>query len=138
MLECTGVLLSTNVLMARLPTISERKLLASWLLSVFGQIQFERGNAAEAVEYFRRAVGLDPGNAEVQMNLGSAYFSLERLEDAAQAYRAAIEANPGLLEARANYAQLLLRQGNQAEAEEQLQKIAKQDPEHPMVQNFKV
>lgn len=42
MLECSGVLLSTNVVMVKLQTSSERALMASWLLSVFGQIQFER------------------------------------------------------------------------------------------------
>jgi hypothetical protein len=41
LLEQTGILLSTNVTMVRFPTSRERKLFASWLLSVFGQIQLE-------------------------------------------------------------------------------------------------
>lgn len=40
-LEHTGVLLSTNVPMVKLGTLKERQLLASWLLSIFGQLQFE-------------------------------------------------------------------------------------------------
>lgn len=40
-LEHEGILLSTNVPMVHLETPRERKLLASWLLSTFGQIQFE-------------------------------------------------------------------------------------------------
>jgi hypothetical protein len=35
------ILLSTNVLMVKFPTERERKLFASWMLSVFGQIQLE-------------------------------------------------------------------------------------------------
>lgn len=41
LLEQGGVLLSTNVPMIRFPTMRERKLFASWMLSVFGQIQLE-------------------------------------------------------------------------------------------------
>lgn len=40
-LEDDGVLLSTNVPMINLPDVLDRKLLASWLLSVFGQLQLE-------------------------------------------------------------------------------------------------
>ncbi|MCQ9206439.1 MAG: BpuSI family type II restriction endonuclease [Omnitrophica bacterium] len=39
LLEHNGILLSTNVPMVKLPTDRERKLLASWVLSVFGQMQ---------------------------------------------------------------------------------------------------
>jgi hypothetical protein len=41
LLEHNGILLSTNVHMVKLPNLRERKLLASWLLSVFGQLQLE-------------------------------------------------------------------------------------------------
>jgi len=41
LLEQNNVLLSTNVPMVKLPTDRERELLASWILSVFGQIQLE-------------------------------------------------------------------------------------------------
>lgn len=41
LLEHGGILLSTNVHMVKLPSLRERKLLASWLLSVFGQLQLE-------------------------------------------------------------------------------------------------
>lgn len=41
LLDQSGVLLSTNVPMIKLSDIRERELLASWILSVFGQIQLE-------------------------------------------------------------------------------------------------
>ncbi len=41
LLEQEGILLSTNVPMIKLPTNRERELFASWMLSVFGQIQLE-------------------------------------------------------------------------------------------------
>ncbi len=41
LLEDDGVLVSTNVLMVKLSSVEERILLASWLLSVFGQMQLE-------------------------------------------------------------------------------------------------
>lgn len=42
MLESEGILLSTNVPMIKFAAKEERQLFASWLLSVFGQLQFER------------------------------------------------------------------------------------------------
>lgn len=41
LLEEEGFMLSSNVLMVRLPTAQQRELMASWLLSVFGQLQLE-------------------------------------------------------------------------------------------------
>lgn len=41
-LESDSVLLSTNVPMVQINTLRERRLLASWLLSVFGQLQLEQ------------------------------------------------------------------------------------------------
>ena len=41
------ILLSTNVFMVRFPTERERKLFASWMLSVFWQIQLELVSAAQ-------------------------------------------------------------------------------------------
>ncbi|HBM8321142.1 TPA: hypothetical protein L0X91_004606, partial [Enterobacter cloacae] len=40
-LEDDGVLLSTNVPMIKLNTKEERRLFASWMLSIFGQLQLE-------------------------------------------------------------------------------------------------
>lgn len=41
MLEVSGMLISSNALMIKLPALPDRELLASWLLSIFGQLQLE-------------------------------------------------------------------------------------------------
>jgi tetratricopeptide (TPR) repeat protein len=54
------------------------------------------------------------------LSLGSAYFRSGRLADAEREYRAAIDAQPTLGEARSNLAVVLLITGRPAEAKEQL------------------
>jgi tetratricopeptide (TPR) repeat protein len=54
------------------------------------------------------------------LSLGSAYFRSGRLADAEREYRAAVDVQPGLGEARSNLAVVLLITGRPAEAKEQL------------------
>ena len=58
------------------------------------------------------------------LSLGSAYFRTGRLADAEREYRAAIDAQPKLGEARSNLAVILLMRGRAPEAQEQV-KLAK-------------
>jgi Flp pilus assembly protein TadD len=64
---------------------------------------------------------LPPG---LLLSLGSAYFRTGRLADAEREYRAAIDAEPELGEARSNLAVILLMRGRAPEAQEQV-KLAK-------------
>jgi tetratricopeptide (TPR) repeat protein len=59
------------------------------------------------------------------LSLGSAYFRTGRIADAEREYRAAIEANPKLGEARVNLAVVLLMTGKPAEAKEQIAEAKK-------------
>lgn len=65
----------------------------------------------------KRAPQPPPG---LLLALGSAYFRTGRLADAEREYRAAIDAQPGLGEARSNLAVVFLITGRPAEAKEQL------------------
>jgi predicted RNA methylase len=47
LLEKPGILLSTNVILVKLGSPVERKLMGSWLLSIFGQLQLEFYSAPE-------------------------------------------------------------------------------------------
>ena len=69
-----------------------------------------------------RGAGVAP--PALLLSLGSAYFRTGRLADAEREYRAAIEAQPKLGEARSNLAVILLMRGRAKEAQEQV-KLAK-------------
>ena len=74
-----------------------------------GNAWYESGDAATAVEWFRRAQGLDPRCAEVHYNLGVALQELQRDEEAEQAYRAALSSRADYVPALNNLGIVLRR-----------------------------
>ena len=77
----------------RLPEAEKVRFLAGSLLLV-------RGRPQEAVEHLEWAVRKSPRNPSAQANLGAAYQALGRREEAAAAYRSALEADPANAPAR--------------------------------------
>ena len=73
-------------------------------------------------------LGPPPG---LLLALGSAYFRTGRVADAEREYRAAIEAQPKLGEARVNLGVVLLMTGKPAEAKEQIEQAKKSGAKIP-------
>lgn len=73
------------------------------------------GRLTEAVPHFERARQLDPRNPVLHFNCGFALQQLNRLVDAAQAYRTAIELAPGFFDAWNNLS-AALKAGDQVDA----------------------
>lgn len=70
-------------------------------LTGLGQFLTEQGgNIDEALLILKRAEGGAPGNAQVQLRLGWAYFMSGRYDEAEQYLRSAAEATPELAEAQ--------------------------------------
>jgi tetratricopeptide (TPR) repeat protein/O-antigen ligase len=80
-------------LASRLPEVEKVRFLAGSLLLV-------RGRAQESLEHLEWLVKRSPRHSSAQTNLGAAYQSLGRREEAASAYRAALAAEPGNAQAR--------------------------------------
>ncbi|WP_018079546.1 tetratricopeptide repeat protein [Thiobacillus denitrificans] len=76
-----------------------------WYLQ--GMAALLQGHLQDAVLPLRRAVGLDPGMAPAQFNLGYALEGLGRLEEALAAYRKAAAVAPRLAEAHNNQGNVL-------------------------------
>jgi hypothetical protein len=67
-------------------------------LYVSGRGQFESGNVRGAVESYLQSIQLEPGSAEVFLNLGHAYLKLEKDGDAIKAFKQSVKLNPEVAE----------------------------------------
>src|SRR5579875_1679202 len=74
-------------------------------LASLGAIAFMAGRHDAAAEFFRRALQRDPANADLHYNLGEIYRKLRDFPRAWEAYNAAINLRPDLLEAYRGYAE---------------------------------
>ncbi len=76
-----------------------------------------QGHVAEAEEFYRKALALDPDFKEAWMNLGLAVFSLGRLEEAQDCQRQALRLDTDLADAHNNLGMIHFGLGRMAEAE---------------------
>ncbi len=84
-----------------------------------------------------RALRLDSTLAEAQMLRGNTLaWSDWRFEEGADAFRRAVEINPGLAEARAFYGHLLTILGRWEAADEQMERAVQLDPLNPFLQGL--
>jgi superkiller protein 3 len=95
-----------------------------------GVTLLEHGEWKKAIEYFQRAIRLEPNNADAYYNLGNAFADAKRNEDAAAAYRKALELSPAFAEAHDNLGTLLFTLGQLNEAAQHFQEAIRLQPEH--------
>jgi len=88
----------------------------------------EGGAHAQAVDHFREFLHLQPRNPEALAQLGVAFFSLGRYEEAERCYRQSLEINPMSESTLCNLATVL--QGNPPEAEPYLRRALKINPKY--------
>ncbi len=86
--------------------------------------------AAAAVE-FRKALELDPDEAQSHNNLGLALVETGKVEEGMEHYRKALELSPGYPEAHNNLGSALVRSRRLPEAVEQFEKALQSNPDHP-------
>jgi tetratricopeptide (TPR) repeat protein len=87
-------------------------------------------NYKKAVELFEKALAADPTYSQAAYYLGLTYNALFDQEKAGEAYKKAIAIDPDYLEARANYAGMLLDTGNVDEAIRQVNAVLQRKPDH--------
>jgi tetratricopeptide (TPR) repeat protein/class 3 adenylate cyclase len=68
-----------------------------------GNVYFYEGHVEQCIDYYEKAIAIKPYFATVS-NLGYAYFSLKRYDDAVRMFRKAVEMNPEHEEAVGNLA----------------------------------
>ena len=87
---------SKPVTVALQPVSSAQKLANDLYLS--GRGQFESGDVRGAVQSYLQSIQLEPGSAEVFLNLGHAYLRLEKDRDAVKAFKESAKLNPEVAE----------------------------------------
>jgi tetratricopeptide (TPR) repeat protein/uncharacterized caspase-like protein len=87
-------------------------------------------NYRKAAELFEKALELEPAYSQAAFYLGLTYNALFEQDKAEQYYRKAIQIDPDYLEARANFAGMLLDTGNVDEAIRQLNFVLERQPNH--------
>src|SRR5262245_60318610 len=100
-----------------------------------GRIYYQIGRHADAAEAFRRATALDPGAYKAWDNLG---LAMEALGDVAQAQQHYLKAlalvhkdHPGYDVVYANFADLLIKQGDYRHAFDLAAEAAQRNPDEP-------
>jgi tetratricopeptide (TPR) repeat protein len=94
-----------------------------------GYMLIVQGQTAKAVEYFQKALEIDPNYAEAHNNLGEEFFRGKRYGEAIEHFRRAIAVSPDFAEAHNNLASVLFNQGKLDEAIEQYQKAIQLNPD---------
>ena len=78
------------------PIITDQKKANDLYLA--GRGQFDAGDVRGAVESYLQSIKLEPGSAEVFLNLGHAYLKLEKDREAIKAFKDSIKLNPDVAE----------------------------------------
>jgi tetratricopeptide (TPR) repeat protein len=97
-----------------------------WLM--LGALQRQLGDDAASLATFQKAAAVPGAPAEIHRALGEAYLEAGRLDDAAQAFRAALAIDQNDVGALTGLAEVYFKKKNVLEAEATAKKAARIDP----------
>lgn len=97
-----------------------------------GNIYFDTGQNEDAVNAYRKALVLNPKNADVRTDMGICLRRLKRADEAIEAFKEAIDANPRHYQSRYNLGLVLLHEKNDLQgAIDAWEGLLKSVPEFP-------
>src|SRR5688500_3703594 len=97
-------------------------------LYLSGKNRFEGGDAPGAIETYLQSIKLEPGSAEVHLNLGHAYLQLKKDRDAVNAFKQSIKLNPNVAEAHYGSGFVNFRLGRFRDAADAFKKATTLEP----------
>lgn len=103
-------------------------------LHYLGVIAHQREDPKTAIDLIGKAIRHSPGNAPYHSNLGEAYRALGHLEEAAGAYRQALDIDPNFAMAHNNLANVLADAGDKVQALECYDRAIHLLPDDPEIQ----
>lgn len=101
-----------------------------------GNVIFNQGDTAKAVEYFKKASELDPQSASFHFALGNALSRSGRMDESIAQYRKTLEIMPNDAEAANNLAYTLLQAGRATDAIQYFQRALQIQPSYQAYYNL--
>jgi protein O-GlcNAc transferase len=101
---------------------------AAEALHLAGAARHQLGDPRGALDFFRRAVAVNPRNAQYQTNLGATWDALGELDQALVCFRRALELDPHMAAAHYNMANILRHAGRLDEAEAAYRRALAENP----------
>jgi tetratricopeptide (TPR) repeat protein len=93
-----------------------------------GRSRFEAGDVKGAIDAYLQSIKLEPGSAEVYLNLGHAYLKLEKDGDAIKAFKQSLKLNPDQPETQYGLGLVSFRRGRFQEAVDAFEKAVALEP----------
>lgn len=106
---------------------------------LYGDLAAENGHLESAIEFYNRAIEVQPGRTDARFALGSVFFRLGREKDpkyfraALEAFRLVTEANPESPDGWSHMGLVLGNMGRTADAEAMYRKAIEKNPEDPFL-----
>jgi len=92
-----------------------------------GLVYFYKGDYARAVEYYQKALKLEPSYVNVYFDLASVYMALNRNEDAVEVYKKAATLSAQSRKAELSLARLYIKMARTQDAVDLLNSIIESD-----------
>lgn len=93
-----------------------------------GLVYFYKGDYARALEFYQKALKLEPAYENVYFDLAATYIALNRYEDAIEVYKKAVALNSQSHNAEISLASLYIMMGRKQMAADLLTSIIESDP----------
>ncbi len=93
-----------------------------------GRSRFEAGDVKGAIDAFLQSIKLEPGSAEVYLNLGHAYLKLQKDNDAIKAFKQSLKLNPDQPETQYGLGLASFRRGQFQDAVDAFKKAVALEP----------
>lgn len=93
-----------------------------------GRSRFEAGDVKGAIEAYQQSIKLEPGSAEVYLNLGHAYLKVQKDSDAIKAFQQSLKLNPDQPETAYGLGLASFRRGRFQEAVDAFKKAVAMEP----------
>lgn len=93
-----------------------------------GNVYFQKGNYAKAIEEFQLATQINPAYGDAYHNLGNTYYHMQKMPEAAENYRKALELNPRLWQSHQNLAAIYFDQGLHDLAKQEMKEALEINP----------